>query len=295
MLEGTLHTRTIQRRLTPKLASIIPSTQEELTLGLEKELQISPGQWTEKSAMPLILRVVSYVAARHFVGYPLCQDENWISTALEYTDNAFKTIVLIRMFPDWLKPVLVWLIPYSYHVTRALRRAKRIIIPLIQERRKNMRENPDWEAPNDLLQWMIEGAEGYEGRPEKLTHRLLILTLASVHTTSMAATQTLFDLCHRPEYKQELLEEVNDALAVDGGLKKQTLTRLRKMDSFMRESQRLSPPSLCKRSDILFKSYTNGYADSGIQTISPQALHLRRRTLITGRCTFNGRHLSYRR
>ena len=129
-------------------------------------------------------------------------------------------------------------------MTGALRKAQNIIIPLIQERRRAEADDPGHVKPEDFLQWMMDGANEHDGQPDKLAHRLLILTLAAVHTTSMAATQTLFDLCHRPEYKEELLQEVKEAVAIDGGFKKQTLTRLRKLDSFMRESQRLSPPSL---------------------------------------------------
>ncbi|KAL9078166.1 MAG: hypothetical protein Q9157_002924 [Trypethelium eluteriae] len=60
----------------------------------------------------------------------------------------------------------------------------------------------------------------------------------------MAATQAFFDLCHRPEYIAALREELLQVLHEDEGFKKTTLTKLRKLDSVMRESQRLSPPSL---------------------------------------------------
>lgn len=198
-------------------------------------------------AFHTVLRLVSHIAARHFVGYPLCRDEEWLSTAMKYTENAFRTIIVIRLFPDWVKPFVALFIPYAWKVSSALKKAQSIIVPVIKERRRagaHKGGNASYQKPNDFLEWMMDEANEDDGQPDKLAHRLLILTLAAVHTTSMAATQALFDLTARPEYIEPLYWEVSQAVAEDGGFKKTTLTKMRKLDSFMRESQRLSPPSL---------------------------------------------------
>ena len=198
-------------------------------------------------AFHTVLRLVSHIAARHFVGYPLCRDEEWLSTAMKYTENAFRTIILIRLFPDWAKPFVAFFIPYAWKVSSALKKAQSIIVPVIHERRRaevQRQGDASYQRPNDFLQWMMDEANEDDGQPSKLAHRLLILTLAAVHTTSMAATQALFDLCAKLEYIEPLHREVSQAVAEDGGFKKTTLTKMRKLDSFMRESQRLSPPSL---------------------------------------------------
>lgn len=227
----------------------------------------------------MVLRLVSFIAARHFVGSPLCEDEEWISTALTYTENAFKTIITLRIFPDWVKFFVAFLLPFSYRVNWALRRAKRIIVPLIEERRRREREDPGYEKPDDFLQYMIDGASEFDGQPDKLAHRLLILTLAAVHTTSMAATQTLFDLCAHPEYIELLRQEILDVLQKEGGYTKQTLTHFKKLDSFMRESQRMNPPSLRMSAFYLillaFASATSLRSNicSWIQTCGSKAPH----------------------
>ena len=166
---------------------------------------------------------------------------------MKYTENAFRTIILIRLFPDWGKPFVAFFIPYAWKVSSALKKAQSIIVPVIKERRRadaHRHGNASYQKPNDFLQWMMDEANEDDGQPNKLAHRLLILTLAAVHTTSMAATQALFDLSARPEYIEPLYQEVSQAVAEDGGFKKTTLTKMRKLDSFIRESQRLSPPSL---------------------------------------------------
>lgn len=197
-------------------------------------------------AFSLVLRLVSFIAARHFVGFPLCEDEEWLETALCYTENAFKTIILLRIFPDWAKPLVAPFVPFSYKVSWALAKAKRIIVPIIKERRRREQDasTSGYQKPEDFLQYLMDGATGTDAQPEKLAHRLLILTLAAVHTTSMAATQALFDLCVHPEYIEPLRTEVSSVLEAEGGYTKQSLTYFKKLDSFIRESQRLSPPSL---------------------------------------------------
>ncbi|TVY48026.1 Cytochrome P450 monooxygenase [Lachnellula occidentalis] len=243
--QGHLHTDTIRKRLTPKLGVLVPLTAKELTSALKQELPAGNEEFSDFKAFHLVLRLVSHIAARHFVGSPLCSSEDWISTALKYTENAFRTIIFVRVFPNWLKPLIGFFLPYSWKVSSALKHAQQLIIPIVLERRNaESAGDATYEKPEDFLQWMMDGANEHDGEPHRLAHRLLILTLAAVHTTSMAATQTLFDLCARPEYIVPLQEEVLQAVTEDNGFQKPTLTKLRKLDSFMRESQRLNPPSL---------------------------------------------------
>jgi hypothetical protein len=45
LLEGTLHTRTIQTRMTPKLASLVTNTQKELKRAMPGELAVPDGSF----------------------------------------------------------------------------------------------------------------------------------------------------------------------------------------------------------------------------------------------------------
>lgn len=107
--------------------------------------------------------------------------------------------------------------------------------------------DPDYKPINDFPQWLMDEAwNERDGQPAELVHRLLVLRLASVHTTSITATQVLYDIIAHPKYLEPLREETLQALKEDGGWQKTTLTKMRKPDSFMKESQRLNGPSLSK-------------------------------------------------
>ena len=198
-----------------------------------------------------VVRVVAHNFARISLGFPLCRNEEWLRTAFEYPESVFRTVIQMRLVPNLLKPFIAYFIPDAWAVSRHLRKAKKMIIPVIQRRRQQEESSPDYEKPYDFLQWMMDEAKDWrERKPENLVHRLLVLALASVHTSSMAATQVIFDLCARPEWKDILRDDIAQAIRRDGGWKKTSLSKMWKLDSFMRESQRMNPPSLRKKSNF---------------------------------------------
>jgi cytochrome P450 len=124
-----------------------------------------------------------------------------------------------------------------------------LFVPMILERRAAEQANdPAYVKPDDFLQWMMEIAEEDEDRdPDLLAHHLLILmSLAVVHTSSMAMCQALYDLVLMPEYRAPLRDEITRTLK--DGWENATLASFvaqRRMDSFLRESQRFNPPGEC--------------------------------------------------
>lgn len=63
----------------------------------------------------------------------------------------------------------------------------------------------------------------------------------------MAAVHVLYDLCAMPEYIEPLRAEAQAAFPADGGVwKMETLKELRRLDSFVKESQRLNSSSIGK-------------------------------------------------
>lgn len=121
-----------------------------------------------------------------------------------------------------------------------------MIVPLVEKRRKEQAEKlQGYSRPNDFLQWMMDLANTDDERdPVNLAHRELLISQGSLHSTAMAATHTLYDLCAHPEYIDPIREEVIAVIKEDGVLEQKTLHRMRKLDSFMKESQRMSPPQM---------------------------------------------------
>ena len=102
-----------------------------------------------------------------------------------------------------------------------------------------------------LLGWMVDNGDEKETSISEMAARQCVLTLASIHTTSMSVSNMLFDLCAHPEWFSVLTGEIDEAVAKygmlgsDAGMNpKQWLQTLEKMDSFFVESQRINPPIL---------------------------------------------------
>lgn len=64
----------------------------------------------------------------------------------------------------------------------------------------------------------------------------------------------MLDLAARPKYIEALREEIAANLPENTQITKQILTKLRKMDSFLKESQRMNPLNLGMKLNLNFLS-----------------------------------------
>lgn len=71
-----------------------------------------------------------------------------------------------------------------------------------------------------------------------------MLILAKFHNSSMAAVKVLFNLCAMPDYLPTLRLEAQTVLEDGGGVwDMESLKRLHRLDSFLKESQRVNASS----------------------------------------------------
>jgi cytochrome P450 len=96
-------------------------------------------------------------------------------------------------------------------------------------------------------------AEGDERNLARLAHFETILSLAGIHTMLLRQLSFIYDLTAHPEYLQDLRAEVANHSAL---WNKTSYGQLRKLDSFMRESQRLAPPPVLGLKRIMQRPYT---------------------------------------
>lgn len=164
----------------------------------------------------------------------------------------FVSLVVLRLFPRYLHGLIAWFLPSTWIGCNYIRRAKKLLVPEIKRRQavrsKGVTEggNPD---PNDmnLLNWMIDLGSHLETKPQDLAHLEVVMSLASIHTSQMNAVHVLYDLAAIPGYIDVLREEIMTVIKEDGPWTKwdkNSFYKLKKLDSFMRESQRFNPPSL---------------------------------------------------
>ena len=246
--DHSLQSRMLMTRLTPKLGLHVPLVQDQFRKYLPVELPATTDKWTSINALHLARRMVHRGVATQFV-FELAEDEEYLSTAINYSEHGFKHNFMLRVFPDRIKPIVAWFLPTSWGVDAALRKAKRMVKPIILERERREQEETGYERPDDFLQHLIDGGKDINDDIDTTVQRLMVTYLGSGPSTIIAVAQVLFDLCAHPEYVEPLRQEAIEILR-RGGYTKQALADMKKMDSFMRESQRLSPPTQHQFSSI---------------------------------------------
>jgi len=154
--------------------------------------------------------------------------------------------------------------PFRHIVSRMLsslpsqiRQEIEFIRPMVEERFAKMEEfGDDWDdKPNDMLMWLMEEAKGVERSLEGLARRLLLVNFAGIHATSLTFTQALYRLLGNPQYIEPLRQEV-EAVIAEEGWTKAGMDKMHKIDSFLRETQRLDGLASLVMSRLVLRPFT---------------------------------------
>lgn len=244
--ESDIGTRALQTKITPNLPKLSDDMRDELDYALRMDMP-SCQEWTTVPLQPLLLKLLSRVTQRVFIGLPLCRNQVWLDASSQHAHNVTMTQMAMRFVPPWTRPLLDLILPSSRKYKAGVRNGKMMIIPEVERRRHLEKSDPDHVKPDDLLQAMMDLSSpgDKQSQAEDLAHRQLLMTLVAGHSTAAAGSHALFDMVARPECLDELRREAVEVLRDEGGYwGKQSLGKLAKMDSFLRESQRMNPPSL---------------------------------------------------
>ncbi|KAI1745273.1 cytochrome P450 [Xylaria scruposa] len=244
--ESHLHFRALQNKLNAELPKYLDVAKAELDHVWSIEVP-SPKDWKEWDVQSAMRMLVSRMSASVFVGHPACRNEKWLNLSFDYSIDVMVTSFLMRLFPIWSHPIVARLLPSRRRVAKNLRLAREIIEPLIEKHteaatRRAAGENVDEE--DTILNWMKDNGTEDEVVIDKLATRQLVISFASIHTTTAAIMNVIFDLCTHPEWIPVLREEIEGIVKEFGFINsmhsgtKQWLQRLEKLDSFINESQR---------------------------------------------------------
>ncbi|KAJ7617183.1 cytochrome P450, partial [Roridomyces roridus] len=241
-LENPYHVKCIRNGLTRNLARTYPDLLDEIVVSLNDVLELQGNEWKAFHVLPNMRQVIARITNRIFIGLPLCRNQEFLDLNINYVLDIFTRGSIIGLLPGFLKPVFGPLISSR---KSSLRRQMKFVAPMIEERLANeAKYGPNWqERPNDLITWLLDEARGDERSVPRLANRILGGNLAAIHMTTSAMTAVLFDLVANPEYIQPLREEAEHVVAEEGW-SKAALGSMVKIDSFIRESQRLGAASL---------------------------------------------------
>ncbi|KAF9007206.1 cytochrome P450 [Cyathus striatus] len=141
--------------------------------------------------------------------------------------------------------------------TELVNAAVKIVTPIV-ERSKHWRPsgNANQIKAKTSLDWIIDMADGDEDEYsiDSVVRRILHLSLASLHTSSITFERILYNLCEHPECISSLREEAQKAISEDGW-SKNALDKMKKMESVIQETHRLMPLSNFQPGRLMMKDH----------------------------------------
>ncbi|KAL8840020.1 MAG: hypothetical protein Q9170_001504 [Blastenia crenularia] len=211
--------------------------------------------WTVVYPYMTIAQAIAQVTTRVLCGQELARNEEWIKMSVETTINAMQTGAAIR---EKYPPYLRWLAPYLMDGPKLSlanrKRAAKVILPIFEKR---MAGKGDGTGHSDGIQWLIAAAGARKKSALELADEQLFLSIASIHSTSASVLSILHDLADHQTDCDEIIQEIQSVRKDFGSpWSKSSLAKLERLDSFMKESQRVHPIGLVTVTRSAVRPYT---------------------------------------
>ncbi|KAI1822652.1 cytochrome P450 [Xylaria intraflava] len=238
--EGVGFIRALRTLLTNNLPQILPDLSTIIRVRLHELHSNSPLVHGQKHSQlyPMIIKLVVLSNAVSFFGKDLAKSEQFMSSALAYIEETLICAEIIRLVPK----KIAWLV--GGIISRRLRSQKIIfdsLLPIAEQRCLEREQKKLGQAvpPHaDCIQWIMETSPSQKPwSAARIVHELMAIWFGSVHALSTTITFAIHDLCLHPEYVNPLREE----LLRDYHTFERTATGLSLLDSFIKESARLTP------------------------------------------------------
>jgi len=189
------------------------------------------------------VKFIGFMSASVFVGDELAQNPTWQQITTDYAVTMFMATRALRAWPRWTRPFVHWFLPACRSCRAEVKRARRILRKEMHER-ANQKEQALFEGNSprkyeDTITWM-EGIRS--GRSYDAVAAQLGFAMAALVTTSELLKQVLINVCVHSELIEPLRKEIENSVRAHGWTIA-GLFNMQLLDSFIKETQRLSPGS----------------------------------------------------
>ncbi|TFK29185.1 cytochrome P450 [Coprinopsis marcescibilis] len=231
------HIEVVRGPMTRGFPSRFADIKDEIVESFTDHMPAKPDEWTRIAVSDALLPIVARTSNRLFVGLPLCRDSEFLRIQKNLTIHVVTIANIINIVPTFMKSITGKLLS---NFPKEHRLMQKFLKETVQERMdaEDERGRKYEGRPNDMISWLLDLVPAELRNLEDISLRILSLNFAAIHTTSITMTNVLFDLAARQEYMAPLREEVEQVIG-EYGWSKESMGKLRKMDSFMKESSRL--------------------------------------------------------
>ncbi|KZS89011.1 cytochrome P450 [Sistotremastrum niveocremeum HHB9708] len=247
------HLTVMRFSLIRNLGAFVPRMADEVQAAISERIPLQD-DWVPIKGLKDMRDIITRVINRSLVGLPLCRDPEYLALGAQYSIDVMLGAYIIKYFPEFMKPLVA---RFVTNVERTIGKTRGKLRPVIEERLNMIQEKGrDYEGkPSDFLSHLIDEAEGEERTIDNLTRRILVMNFVSIYTTTMSFVQVLFYIAAMPEYVAPLREEIEKHVGEEGWTRS-SLTKCRKLDSFVKECQRLRGAGTGSSARMAMKDYT---------------------------------------
>ncbi|OAL29793.1 hypothetical protein AYO20_09085 [Fonsecaea nubica] len=200
--------------------------------------------WTTTKPYVPLNRLVSRICARMFLGEAAARDDRWLDVAAVYIKTVEHWITNLKKWPKSLRPLVWRFVDGRRQAWQQFEEGRMIVSESLRKKKAN--GNKPLNDPPSLMDCLT--SDQYSDSindTEYHTIAQMNLCVAAIQAQAATVMQCLIDASGYPEYIPELREEIEQTLQSSGGVwTKQALDRLLKLDSFLKETQRLNSPDL---------------------------------------------------
>ncbi|KAI8664580.1 hypothetical protein NCS55_00967400 [Fusarium keratoplasticum] len=229
----------VNRKLNPTLPQYVPVIQELIRRHWPLESFDKP---TATKPWPHVMRLVSRISARVFHSAASADNDHWLDIASEHVHSAVVWTENLKKWPAILRPLVYRFVKGRGYMMQRFEEGKALVAQTLENKKAN--GGKPLSDPQSLLDYLYESELGPDN-VEAHTIAQINLCVAAIQSMAATVTQCLMDLATHPEYAPELIEEIKTVIEKNNGVvDKRVLTEVWKLDSFIKETQRLNPPDL---------------------------------------------------
>ncbi|KAK4235657.1 cytochrome P450 [Achaetomium macrosporum] len=225
---------------------LYPGLEAERAAVIDEKLPRT-SEWQSVNPYPILAYIIARLAAKTTGSAELSRNDEWLGIMIGVTQTSMAAAHALRAsWPWWTRWLARYVFPPVKRVLADRARAAEILRPILEERVAALHaDNEKSERPNDGIQWLVEyyHARGKGARltPELLAQNQLFYAMAAIHSSTAILLSVLYDLIdERHEHiKAELIDEIEQVHKEFGSWSRQAVSKLVKLDSFMKESQRI--------------------------------------------------------
>lgn len=179
-----------------------------------------------------------------------------MASTVNFSQNSIAASNELHQYHPLLKPLVAPFLPALAATKQDVKQLERLLQTVFDERLRRLGTGED--VPEDMISWnLVNTQKKFRSSVHRAAIQQLAASQAAIHTTSMQLVNTLHDLAAFPEYQEPIRKEFDAVLAgKDGPISVKDMARLHKLDSFMREVQRMKGAGAATMMRKWYKDFT---------------------------------------